>query len=133
MDVPRQWRLKRPFYRLEGVRCASCGTVCFPPRELCSTCRSDQLSPEALSGLGEIYSHSRVYSAPSGAEAAAPYDVALVRLEEGPMVSARLTDAEPDEIAIGARVEMVTRRLGEDGPEGILIYGYAFRPVFGPG
>jgi uncharacterized OB-fold protein len=29
---------------------------------------------------------------------------------------------------MGERVEMVTRRLGEDGPQGVVVYGYAFRP-----
>jgi len=32
-------------------------------------------------------------------------------------------------VEIGQRVEMVTRRLREYGPEGLIVYGYKFRPV----
>jgi hypothetical protein len=32
-------------------------------------------------------------------------------------------------VRIGMRVEMVTRKLREDGNEGQIIYGYKFRPV----
>ena len=134
MDVPRHWRSKSAFYRLEGVRCAHCDRLSFPPREVCPSCGSAQLHPAPLSGLGEIHSHARVYSAPEGSESAAPYDVALIQLEEGPLVTARLTDFGEAEVTIGTPVEMVTRRLGHDGPQGVVLYGYAFRPrLAGPG
>jgi uncharacterized OB-fold protein len=56
--------------------------------------------------------------------------VALVKLEEGPMVTAQLTDLGSQPVEIGMPVEMVTRRLRQDGDErGMLIYGYKFRPV----
>ena len=47
----------------------------------------------------------------------------------GPLVTAQLTDVNSDDVEIGLRVEMVTRKLREDGPEGQIIYGYKFRPV----
>jgi uncharacterized OB-fold protein len=53
----------------------------------------------------------------------------LVRLEEGPLVTAQLTDIDGGEVAIGTPVEMVTRRLRAEGEEGIISYGYKFRPV----
>ena len=58
----------------------------------------------------------------------APYVVALVKLDEGPMVAAQLTDVGEGEVSIGMPVEMITRRLREDGPKGIVVYGYKFRP-----
>jgi hypothetical protein len=45
------------------------------------------------------------------------------------MLTAQLTDVEHDQIQIGMRVEMVTRKLREDGAEGQIIYGYKFRPI----
>jgi uncharacterized OB-fold protein len=54
--------------------------------------------------------------------------MALVELDEGPLVAAQLTDIEPGEIEIGLPVEMVTRRIREFGPQGYLVYGYRFRP-----
>lgn len=83
----------------------------------------------ALSGRGEIYSYSTMYNVPRGYEEQGPYTIALIRLEDGPMVTAQLTDVDPADVAIGLRVEMVTRRLREDGPEGQIIYGFKFRPL----
>jgi len=58
-----------------------------------------------------------------------PYTVALVQLKEGPMLTAQLTDVDPDEVRIGMPVEMVTRRIREDGEAGQILYGYKFRSV----
>ena len=84
---------------------------------------------QAMSGRGEIYSFSTMYNVPVGYEEQKPYTVALVRLEEGPLVTAQLTDIDSADVHIGLRVEMVTRRLREEGAEGQIIYGYKFRPT----
>jgi len=86
-------------------------------------------TPFVFSGRGEVYSYSTVYNAPRGFEEFVPYTVALVRLEEGPLVTAQLTDVDADELRIGMPVEMVTRRVQSGGDEGVIVYGYKFRPV----
>jgi hypothetical protein len=51
-------------------------------------------------------------------------------LEEGPIVTAQLTDLGDKKPEIGMPVEMVTRRLQDNSDEqGIIIYGYKFRPA----
>jgi uncharacterized OB-fold protein len=55
--------------------------------------------------------------------------VALVRLAEGPLVTAQLTDVDAGNVSVGMPVEMVTRVLREDGERGVMVYGYKFRPV----
>ena len=127
MDLPRYHRLRAAFYRLQGQRCTSCNAVQFPPRSACRICRERSLEPHALSGRGTVYSHAEVAQAPRGF--AAPYLVALVQLEEGLLVTAQLTDLEPEDAVIGLPVEMVTRRLQERGSHGYLVYGYKFRPI----
>ena len=84
---------------------------------------------QPLSGRGEVYSFSTMYNVPHGFEDQKPYTVALVTLDDGPMVTAQLTDVDTDEVSIGMRVEMVTRKLREEGTEGQIIYGYKFRPI----
>jgi uncharacterized protein len=87
-------------------------------------------NPFQFSGRGEIYSFTTVYEPPAGFEENAPYTVALIKLEEGPMVTAQLTDLGDAVVEIGMPVEMVTRRLRQDGDErGLIVYGYKFRPV----
>jgi uncharacterized OB-fold protein len=70
-----------------------------------------------------------VHTPPAGYEETAPYTVALVRLAEGPMVTAQLTDLGDQPVEIGMPVEMVTRKLRSDGERGMLVYGYKFRPL----
>ena len=82
-----------------------------------------------LSGSGEVYSFSVMYNAPQGFEEQKPYAIALVKLDDGPTVTAQLTDVNYADVRIGMRVEMVTRKIREDGNEGQIIYGYKFRPV----
>ena len=82
-----------------------------------------------LSGRGVVYSYTVMYNVPQGFEEQKPYTVALVKLDEGPMVTAQLTDVDHDAVVIGMPVEMVTRKLREDGAEGQIIYGYKFRPI----
>lgn len=82
-----------------------------------------------LTGLGEVYSFSTMYNAPKGFEEQKPYTVALIKMDDGPMITAQLTDIDHDQVHIGLRVEMVTRKIREDGSEGQIIYGYKFRPL----
>ncbi|MBL8133093.1 MAG: OB-fold domain-containing protein [Anaerolineae bacterium] len=81
---------------------------------------------QAFAGTGEIVSFTTVREAPEGYEDQAPYVLALVRLDEGQMITAQITDLE-DLPAIGDRVEMVTRKLTTEGPRGMIVYGYKFR------
>ncbi len=82
----------------------------------------------AFSGTGEVYSVTTVQEPPEGFEMQSPYVVALVKLDEGLMITAQITDVD-EPVQIGDRVEMVTRRLTTEGPRGVIIYGYKFRKV----
>jgi uncharacterized OB-fold protein len=129
MEIPRHWRLKHERYGLIGEVCPHCDHKIFPPRDFCPECGQDARTPYQFSGRGEVFSYTTLYEAPQGFEENTPYTVALVKLEEGPIVTAQLTDLGDEKVSIGMPVEMVTRRLRQDGDErGIIIYGYKFRP-----
>jgi uncharacterized OB-fold protein len=130
MEIPRHWRLRKQRYSLIGEVCPHCDAKLFPPRDVCPECGKDAKTAFAFSGRGEVYSFTTVYEPPAGYEEYAPYTVALIKLEEGPLVTAQLTDLDNGKVEIGAPVEMVTRKLRQDGDErGLLVYGYKFRPV----
>ena len=78
--------------------------------------------------LGHIYSFTIVQDVPQEFAEFSPYVLALIELDDGAKVTAQLTDID-SEIAIGDRVEMVTRKLRTDGSRGMIIYGYKFRPL----
>jgi uncharacterized OB-fold protein len=129
MGIPQVWRLQNQNYKLVGEVCKRCGNRIFPPRDVCPECHDPAYEPYAFSGHGEVYSFTTVYNAPQGYGDYVPYAVALVKLAEGPLVTAQLTDVEPDQVEIGMPVEMVTRKIREFGEDGVILYGYKFRPV----
>lgn len=130
MENPRHWRLRKQRYGLVGEVCPHCNEKIFPPRDVCPYCGGEAKKEYTLSGRGEVYSYTMMQDAPSGFENTTPYMVALVKLEEGPVVTAQLTDLGGEPVKIGMPVEMVTRKIRSDGDErGILLYGYKFRPV----
>jgi uncharacterized OB-fold protein len=123
MELAKHWRLKPQRYRLEAVRHRATGAVTFPPPPVAGT----EDEPFQLSGKGEVWSFTVVQQGSDGF--AGPYVVALIKLVEGPLITAQLTDVEPGDVAIGQPVEAVTRKLRDLGPDGLLVYGYKFRPV----
>ena len=81
-----------------------------------------------FAGTGEVYSFTTLQEAPEGFDEQAPYMLALVKLDEGPMITAQITDVD-EPVAIGDKVEMVTRKLTTEGARGMIVYGYKFRKV----
>ncbi len=130
MQSVQHWRTRRQRYSLTGEVCPSCAEHIFPPRDVCPHCHEKAGPHHRLSGTGEVYSHTTLYHPPAGFEDNAPYTIALIKLDEGPMLTAQLTDVEAEDVAMGMRVEMVTRKLRTDGDEGQVVYGYKFRPVW---
>ena len=130
MEIPRHWRLKKQRYSLVGETCPHCDGKIFPPRDVCPHCGGEAKTPYGFSGRGKVFSFTMMQDAPAGYEAQAPYTVALVQLDEGPVITAQLTDLGDQAVEIGMPVEMVTRKIRQDGNDrGILVYGYKFRPV----
>lgn len=82
-----------------------------------------------FAGTGEIYSFTTLQEAPEGFEDQAPYVLALVKLDEGVLITAQITDLDDGSLQIGDRVEMVTRKLTTEGERGVIIYGYKFRKI----
>jgi uncharacterized OB-fold protein len=128
MDIARHWRLRRQRYALEGEQCTHCRAYVFPPRDICPHCGEEAGPAHKMSGKGEVYSFTVIHDPPTGYQSQAPYAVALVKLAEGPLITAQLTDIDTADISIGMPVEMVTRKLRTDGEEGLIQYGYKFRP-----
>lgn len=130
MEIPRHWRIRQQRYGLVGEVCPHCDAKLFPPRDICPECGEEARQPYQFSGRGEVFSYTTIYEPPAGFEEYTPYTVALVKLEEGPMVTAQLTDLGDKPVEIGMPVEMVTRKIRSDGDErGMIVYGYKFRPV----
>jgi uncharacterized protein len=128
MEVARHWRQRGTRYRLEGQRHTRSGAIRFPAQPAALGEEPGDWELVRLSGRGELYSFSVIRQAPDGFEGLVPYPVAMVKLEEGPLVVTQLTDCSEEDLSIGMPVEMVTRQLLDGGIDNVLVYGYKFRP-----
>lgn len=121
MQIAKHWRLKGSRYRLEGARDPQTGALTFPAPP------NTDREIVALNGHGVIESFASAGRAADGFVDNAI--MALVRLNDGPLITAQLTDITLDQVQIGMQVEVVTRKLRDLGPDGLIVYGYKFRPL----
>jgi len=86
-------------------RCTACDAVQLPPQRHCGSCLGDVLEWQPAAGTGRITSWTVVRHPVSAAFAAdVPYVVAIVALDEGPTMMARVRDCDLDALHVGMRV-----------------------------
>jgi hydroxymethylglutaryl-CoA synthase len=107
-------------------RCTQCGTRSLPPDRVCQHCHAvDQMAPEPLAdvpGTVATYTIDHLAYTPNP-----PVLVVVVDFDGGGRLRCQLTDAAPDEVTIGMRIEMTFRRLVTAG--GVHNYFWKARPV----
>jgi uncharacterized protein len=137
MSIARFWRETPRRYNLGGSKCTACSTVYFPPRSVCPHCTHhrqsiEKMVPFQLSGSGEVLSYTVVHEAAEGFEMQVPYVLALVKTDEGPVLTGQVVDVDPHAVPIGLRVHATFRKLREEGRAGVIHYGYKFAPTDEP-
>ena len=100
--------------KLMGSKCKDCGTMYVPVRKLCTACNSLNMEWIPLSGKGELAAFTSIsvgtpYFIELGYDRNRPYCFSVIKLEEGPMVSAQLVgvdESKPDTIKIGTPLKV---------------------------
>jgi uncharacterized protein len=129
MSVAGFWRKIPQRYNLIGTRCETCDHYYFPPRSFCPTCRREgQIVEHQFKGTGQVVTYTVIRAASDQFEHDTPYVLAIVKLDEGPRLTAQIS-ANPEDIRIGMPVKRVFRRIATDGESGIIHYGTKFVPV----
>ncbi len=124
------WRRIKSRYNLVGSICKTCNTVYFPSRTVCRKCgRNTKMEDSTLSGLGEVYSFTKIYTPPEGFKDVAPYNIVAVKMKEGPIVEGHLVNASKDNIKIGMKVKTIFRKMLTEGDEGLIFYHFKFEPI----
>jgi uncharacterized OB-fold protein len=94
-------------HRLVCQKCSDCGTLRFPPAQICEHCLSNSFEWTPLSGKGTVWSfilmHQKYYN--SFADEI-PYNIAVVRSAEGPKFLTNLVDIANDDIKVEMPVEV---------------------------
>lgn len=107
--------------KILGTQCKDCGRIHLPPRVICDLCKSNNLEIIELAGEGTLQAYSVVYVPTSKMIAAGfgrenPNCVGIVKMSEGPMVSAEIYGfdlSEPEKIKIGTSVKAKFIERGE--------------------
>lgn len=79
---------------------------------------------------GKIISRTLISVPPAGYEEEAPYQVVLVEFKEGKRLIGQLVDWQAKDLAMGAKVKAVYRRVRKPDAEGVIPYGIKFAPHF---
>ncbi len=97
--------------KLALQRCTACGTMQYPPRELCADCLADTLEWRVTDdALGEVLANTVLHHSHEPAFGAMlPMRVGLVRLDAGPTAVCFLAD----DCSAGMRVSVTARLDGE--------------------
>ncbi|MDI6721131.1 MAG: Zn-ribbon domain-containing OB-fold protein, partial [Candidatus Aenigmarchaeota archaeon] len=112
-SVSMPWRLKKSRYNFIGSCCKKCDKIYFPLRGYCPSCH-EKTDETPLTGNGTILTYTENHVAPAGFEKYVPYTIAIIELEEGPMIAGHVI-GDVAKIDIGKNVRAVFRKLFEDG------------------
>ncbi|ROO87961.1 hypothetical protein EDD29_5610 [Actinocorallia herbida] len=94
-------------------RCGACGAFNAPQVLACEHCQSDRQAWAVAAGTGTVVSWTVVHGRARGDAPPSRTSVAIVELDEGPWLHARLTGLEPEAITAGLKVAVAFER-----PEG---------------
>lgn len=97
-----------------AFQCDTCKSLSAPPHVSCGRCGAATLRSVMLSGRGLLLSFTTIRIPPARIRGQEPYDIAVIDLEEGLRVTARLKVPIGREAAIGDSVAF--EGLVEEGP-----------------
>lgn len=107
--------------RLMGSRCGGCGRLYVPPRPICPGCHGSQMDWAQMSGRGKLAAFTCIAIGPAAMIAEGynrhnPYCSAVIELDEGVRVDARLEGIDPkkpEAIAIGTPLKVKYLQRGD--------------------
>jgi len=95
----------------------STGTAVFHPRVIAPGSGSPDLEWRVSAGLGTVYATTVNHPRDS-----APYNVALIDLDEGFRMMSRVEEMEPKDVKIGMRVKLRVNGRGEGATEPLPVF-----------
>jgi len=121
--------------QLIGGNCGACGATVFPVQSHCPNCGKDEMSDVLLPRSGTLVAWTTQgffpgypYKGAGDRNDFEPFGVGLVQLDDVVQVEGRLTEADPDKLDFGMKVELTFIPFYTDD-EGDEVYTFAFSPV----
>lgn len=99
--------------QLRFLRCGDCSEYVHPPAPECPACAGRRLSPEVVTGRGEVFSYTINHQQWDGSPE--PYVIALVALDEqdGLRLTTNLVDTDIGRVGIGLRLKVCFEQQGD--------------------
>ena len=129
-SMPILWRQTKALYGLYGSKCTNCGTIHFPPQEICSNCHAEHKAQDIkLSRRGTVFTYAEDYLSPLPNK---PNIVGVVDLEGGARIFLNMVETDPQMSAscpekVNIPVELTFRKMHDAG--GFHNYYWKARPA----
>ena len=99
--------------KIMGSQCGTCGILAVPPRSICGDCHQTQLNWIEFKGRGTLAAFTFIaigapFMIAQGYDRNNPYCTAVIKLDEGPRIVARLEEVDatqPESLQIGVVVQ----------------------------
>jgi uncharacterized protein len=108
-----QYRETLARHELVMQRCGACGAVRHPARWICPECWSEDFTWARLSGEGTVHTFVWYMESFDPRFGDVPYNVTVVRLDEGVQVLATVADVSLGDLHVGMRVSAAFRDVAE--------------------
>lgn len=85
--------------------CTDCGRVRFPAGPSCPSCWSERFEWKPHTGCGTVLSFVWYMKSQHPRFTEVPYNVAMVRLDDGPVLVSNILGVSIDDLKVGRRIE----------------------------
>ena len=96
-------------------RCNHCARLRYPASQVCPDCLGSEAQWQPMSGRGKVFSFVVFHRAYHPAwEGKVPYNVALIELDEGPIMLSNVIDVDNAKLAVGFPVAVAFEAVDHD-------------------
>ena len=105
-----------------ATKCRKCDKLYYPPQGDCASCLSSDVEWVKLNKEATLETYTHMIYRPAGFSQYEAYTVAIARTTDGVRVMGWLEDIELEDVKVGMKLEMSTRKL----PDGFFVI--TFKP-----
>jgi len=109
--------------KLTGFKCKKCGTIAYPKRFLCSSCKGRDFDEQPLGDEGRVVTFTKLWAIPEGIEQL-PLTLAIIEFDGKVRVTGQVLS---EEVETGDRVRPVWGHIRK--VRGKEIQGFRFEPI----
>jgi hypothetical protein len=99
--------------KVYATKCRKCGKLYYPPQGDCAPCLSSNMEWVELGKDVVLETYTHALQRPAGFDQYEPYIIAIAKTREGVRVMGWLEGIKPEEVEVGMKLEMSTRKLSD--------------------